>query len=373
MFQQFTQNVVNEDVNYFNNKIELHETGKKKQQKKNLKIHIEYYINPRFLNLRQENENETIISLIKKSKSMYPETKIKNTTLVLENQVSIDDKNYDEDNCLIYFTPEEIASKEEPVPLVQFETQTRNPRRMTNSNFLQKLKAMNLKSASSLKKKDGPSEKEIDMIKEDIKDIVIKIFKSEEVNLEKKETTELYNKLNLPFGRKFFISLLIKNTSNVILLNSNSAHFLWSLINELVLNTLKVEETDDVLEDSVLLIKISRYFGIQEEGETKTLFDRNIPKIVKFSKITQNNFWEKWYNLELLKNEKKKDDNKFKQSIIYDICQILIKLELRKAFVKNVCNYINEKEFGKDTELHQETHKQIINYITAAKYISTVI
>jgi len=34
MFQQFTQNVVNEDVNYFNNKIELHETGKKKQQKK---------------------------------------------------------------------------------------------------------------------------------------------------------------------------------------------------------------------------------------------------------------------------------------------------------------------------------------------------
>ena len=70
---------------------------------------------------------------------------------------------------------------------------------------------------------------------------------------------------------------------------------------------------------------------------------------------------------------KKKDDNKFKQSIIYDICQILIKLELRKAFVKNVCNYINEKEFGKDTELHQETHKQIINYITAAKYISTVI
>ena len=33
LFQQFTQNVVNEDVNYFNNKIELHETKKKKQKK----------------------------------------------------------------------------------------------------------------------------------------------------------------------------------------------------------------------------------------------------------------------------------------------------------------------------------------------------
>ena len=290
LFQQFTQNVVNEDVNYFNNKIELHETKKKKQKKK-LKILKEYYINPRFLNIPQENDNETIISLIKKSKSMYPESKLNNTTLILENKLSIEDKKYDEDNCLIYFTPEEIASKEEPVPLIQFDRQTRNPRRMTNSNVLQKLKAMNLKSASSSKKKDGPSEKEIDMVKEDIKDIVIKIFKSEEVILEKKETTELYNKLNLPFGRKFFISLLIKNSSNIILLNDNSAHFLWSLINELVLNTLKLEETDDVLEDSVLLIKSSTYFGIQEEGETKTLFDKNIPKILKFSKITQNNFY----------------------------------------------------------------------------------
>jgi hypothetical protein len=35
LFQQFTQNVVNEDVNYFNNKITLHELGKKAKQKKN--------------------------------------------------------------------------------------------------------------------------------------------------------------------------------------------------------------------------------------------------------------------------------------------------------------------------------------------------
>jgi len=35
--------------------------------------------------------------------------------------------------------------------------------------------------------------------------------------------------------------------------------------------------------------------------------------------------------------------------------------------------YINEKQFGKDTELQQETCKQIIKFITSANYISSVI
>ena len=37
LFQQFTQNVVNEDVGYFNNKIALKELGRKNKEKNNLK------------------------------------------------------------------------------------------------------------------------------------------------------------------------------------------------------------------------------------------------------------------------------------------------------------------------------------------------
>ena len=78
---------------------------------------------------------------------------------------------------------------------------------------------MNLNASNAIKKRKGDlTEKEKDNLKETIKDYVIKIFKSEEVNLEQKETTDLLNKLNLPFGRDFFISLLSKNSSNVILL-----------------------------------------------------------------------------------------------------------------------------------------------------------
>ena len=253
------------------------------------------------------------------------------------------------------------------------DSELRNPRKMTNSGILQKLKAMNLKAASQVKKKEGPSEKEKDIIKEFIKDYVVKIFKSEEVNLDAKEKTDLLSKLNLPFGREFFISLLSKNSSNIILLKENSSHLLWYLIYMTLISTLKMEETDKILEDIVLLIKCSTYFGIQEEQETKTLFEKNKAKIRDLPKIKQDNFWKKWYDLEIARNEKNKDDIKFKQSIIYEICQTLIQLELPKSMVKNLSDHININEFCKGSELQVQTFKEIIKYITAAKYISVAI
>ena len=214
------------------------------------------------------------------------------------------------------------------------------------------------------------SEKEKENIKESIKDIVIQIFKSEEVTLDQKNRNELLNKLNLPIGREFFISLLSKNDINIILLNSNSFSLLWNLIYNSLLNILKVEETDKILEETALLIKSTKYFGTQENNETVTLFDKNIAKFQDLPKIRQGNFWQKWYDIELKKNEKNKDDVQFKQNVIYDICKTLIKLELPKSMVKNFTDGINIKEFGKGSELQVETFKVFIKFITSANYIS---
>ena len=371
LFQQFTQNVVNEDVNYFNNKITLHELGKKVKQKKDLKVETEYCINPDFLNLQEVTQDTNIKDLLKELKSKYPE-KIKKTSLILEeDDIEIDEKKYNE-NCSIYFTPEELQINE-PVPLVELEIETKNPRKMTNSNILQKLKVMNSKVTSNMKKKEGLSEKEKDVIKETIKDIVTKIFRSEDINLDQKEKTDLLNKLNDPFGREFFINLLMKNSSNIILLKENSFHLLWYIIYMPLISTLKLEEKDKVLEDIVLLIKCTTFFGIQEEGQTKTLFEKYNTKIQDLPKIKQDNFWEKWYALELKKNEKLKDDIKFKQSIIYEICTMLLKLELPKSMVKKLSDHININEFGKGTDLQQQTFKEIIKLISSANYISKAI
>ena len=373
LFQQFTQNVVNEDVNYFNNKITLHELGKKKRKKSISKIEKEYCINPGFLNITP-NENENMNSLLKKIKEKYPERNNKHSKLILEKSIEIQDSKYNEKDCNIYLTPEELKLNND-IPLVENknDSELKNPRKMTNSGVLQRLKAMNLKaSASTVKKKEGPTEKEKDAIKELIKDYVIKIFKSEEVNLDTKEKTDLLNKLNMPFGKEFFISLLSKNSSNIILLKDNSFHLLWYLIYMQLINSLKTDQTKD-LENFVLLIKCTTYFGIQEEGKIKTLFEKNKEKIQDLPQIKQNDFWQKWYELDLRKNEKSKDDNKFKQNAIYDVCRTLIKLELPKRMVKNLSDAININEFGKGSELQIETLQEIIKLFTAANYISKAI
>ena len=262
--------------------------------------------------------------------------------------------------------------KKKPIPLVETEAIKKVTRRMTNSGILQKLKAMNAKSVSSAKK-EGLSDKEKDNIKEVIKDYVVKIFSSEEVNLDSKEKTDLLKKLNLPFGREFFISLLSKNSSNIILLKEHSFRLLWYLIYMELISTLKLEETDKVLEDIVLLIKSSKFYGKQEERGIKTIFEKNISKIRDFAKIKQDNFWQKWYDLELIKNEKDKNDISFKQNIIFDICKTLIKFKLPKSMVKSICGHIIINAFGKGTDLQEKTFNEIIKYITAAKYRSKVI
>ena len=371
LFQQFTQNVVNEDVGYFNNKIALKELGRKNKEKNNLKnekIEKEYLICPEFLKLNANSENG-FASLMKELKEKYPESKTNNSVLIMEKPLKIKDEDYNEKNCDIFFTQEELESKaEQPVAET---SNTDNKRKMTNNLILQKLKALNVSSNLGKKaKKEEMSEKEKENIKESIKDVVIQIFKSEEITLDQKNRNELLNKLNLPIGREFFISLLSKNDTNIILLNENSSSLLWTLIYNSLLNILKLEENDKTLEETALLIKSTKYFGTQENDQTITLFDKNIVKIQDLPKTRQANFWQKWYDIELKKNEKNKDDVQFKQSIIYEVCKILIQLELPKSMVKNFTDSINIKEFGKGSELQVETFKVFIKFITSANYIS---
>ena len=101
LFQQFTQNVVNEDVGYFNNKIALKELGRKNKEKNNLKnekIEKEYLICPDFLKLDVSLEN-SLDSLMKELKEKYPESKTNNSVLIMEKPLKIKDEDYNEKNC----------------------------------------------------------------------------------------------------------------------------------------------------------------------------------------------------------------------------------------------------------------------------------
>ena len=238
LFRRFTENASNEEIKYFNNKINLHELGIMSNQEKNIEIEKEYVINPEFLHLTKNNENININSLLKELIEKYPEENNKQFSFISENIIKIEEKNYNEKNCQLYFTPEESDLDKAPNPLIDLDPKAEKQIKNKNSGILKNIKENNLKKKDNkVKKEKILSDKDKDNIKESIKDYVLKILKSEEIQLTRKEKTDLLNKLNLPIGREYFISLLSKNSSNIILLKDNSFNLLWILIYSSLINT----------------------------------------------------------------------------------------------------------------------------------------
>ena len=366
LFQQFTQNVVNDEVGYFNTKIAKRENKEESKEKKNKEILKRYYINPKFLNLESDLNMKKLEQELNKK---YPfDENDKNIVPILEKSIIIKDNKYNENQCKIYMTPEEKELSKEK----KEENKTKKKVIVAKTNKIsEKLKALKLDANEKFISKNNMSEKEQENMKELIKDYVVKIFKSEEIEWEAREKTELMNKLNTSFGRDFFISLLSKNTLNVILLKDNSFHLLFQLIYNCIINTLKLEETNEILNDLVLLIKSTKYFGITEFASNYTMFEKYKIKIQDVPKIRQDNFWEIWYETEICKKKDAKVEDK--QQIIYDICQTLIQLELPKSMVKKLTDNINIKLYGKGTELYKKTFDVFIKFIVNAKYVSQAI
>ena len=141
------------------------------------------------------------------------------------------------------------------------------------------------------------TEKQIDQIKDDIKDIVVKIFKSQINGTDLKALkTEAFRNLETSIGRAFFVSLISNNNNNVISLQENSFNFLESLFQGIFNSILKLEETEEIIEQIVRLIKSSKYFQVQsqkkekfqirhqhQQQQNKTIYE-NIKKYLRKSK-----------------------------------------------------------------------------------------
>ena len=61
----------------------------------------------------------------------------------------------------------------------------------------------------------------------------------------------------------------------------------------------------------------TKFFRITENGITFTLFEKNKQKIQGFPKITQDNFWQAWFDSELKKSEEPKNEDNKKLFIIF--------------------------------------------------------
>ena len=381
LFQQFTQNIIKEDFNYLYNKLALREKekeqNKKDKKKKKEKEEPEikkptilnnYVVSPIYLNIKDTDVRNIEASLRKK----YPiAIKDIESERILTDLAEVDPNKFLNESCLVYLTPEQIkAEKGNIIENTNLDLRKSAIPKLTGNLKDLKLK-MNVKlsTKSTIIESEKYNEKKREEMKEYIRDFVAKIFKSEINNVENTEKSDLVNIIETSYGREYFINLLSHNTGNIVLLQNNSFKLLGNLIYNALIGTLKIEETDKVLEENVLLIKSTKYFGMEEKGKTITIFDEYKKKIQSTPKIVQYNFWKKRYDIEL-KNKENKNDNSVKQQVIYDIVSQMIELEIHKGLIKTIVDKISVEVFGKNSELNKQTYKVFVQQITKARYVS---
>ena len=359
LFQQFTQNLFdaeNKENTYFKIKIKEYKEKininiKKVEKSKSTPVNKKdtAYLAVPYLGIQKSDAND-ITRIINCYKVPEEENK-KVKERILENEINIKDENYKNKKCIIYLTPEKKEMIKED----------------KNKN--------NKKS-----KKTSVKEKQIEQIREDIKDIMINIFKSQ---IDKNEIKSLRKKvfidLESPTVRKFFVYLISNHKYNIISLQETSFFFLGELIRGFLNSVLKSEETEQLMEEIVKLIISTQYYETEVVNNTKenkthiTIFAYLKKFFGGYNKITQKNLWKKWYQLELIrKNEECSDEDENKESIILDICKNLIFFQISKSTVKNITENINKIAFVEGSKLYEKVKLEYIDLITKAKYISEV-
>ncbi len=365
LFQQFCQNIVKDDLKYFTmmamnypNKIIKDNLLYKRAFTNKIKFDKLYIIQPEFLKINDEDMN---IIQKKMEKKFKLEEKVDEDGMILSQDRIINDfhiikdENYNNKNCYIYVIPNDQISKKEKL-LGNYNTYD-----ITKEKLIYKVL---LKTNKNLKKKeDGISEKEKDAIKETIKDFTMDLFTSKDIKDENNIKKELQKIINTPFGRQFFVGILAKNFTNIILLKEKPFQLLGTIIYNALLHILNIQQTNKLLEQMAILIKSTKYFGKEIKGKTTTLWDVYKSKLQVYSKVNQNSLWEMWYKMET-----KQKDKLNKEKELLKICDIMIELELDKIFIKNVIIGLAEKELDKDSDELLIINDNIVNKIKKAVY-----
>ena len=394
IFQQFIQSFMVDDNYYFfktmlaTNKNYIRFSSINFINKNNLKNEFYYYVIPDCFDVNN-NDIKNIEKTLKKECNIN-EIKINengilpNTQRILTSIEFIDEKKYNNKNCLIYLFPQckdnnnyndKKMEKLNTDFLKKFENYKSNS---DTINEIDEIESSSKKIKINLNQNSYIiSDKEKDNLEEYIKDFSIKLFSSEKINIyNPRLKTEIQNSITNAYGRKYFINILYQNikNNNVVLLEYSYFNFLGTLIYNLILSTLKVEETDEILEQIIYLIKSTNYFGKKEYTKhgvnVITLYDIYKPKIQVNTKVYQFNFWRKWYEIEIRNIENNNDEQI--QEIFYQICDSMINLELPKSFIKNVLQGLIDKAFGKENDTNKNTFNLVIKKIINAKYISQV-
>ena len=185
-------------------------------------------------------------------------------------------------------------------------------------------------------------------IKENIVDILTKVYKNEfEENIQVDKKL-LLDSLSTSYGRELFINTLYENNNAIV--DEKSFKFLYIIIFNCLLNFLKLELNENNLLYCVKLVKSCSNF--KKYGINKNvifLSDTLYPKLHDFRIVNIIDFWKKWVETDDSLKEIDKDNKDQKYFICLEkIHLIMAKMRLKKGFILSVVG-----EFAKENITNQ--------------------
>jgi hypothetical protein len=229
---------------------------------------------------------------------------------------------------------------------------------------------VNEKKDISKNKKKTEEEKKIEFqqykLKDQIKDYVFKIFKKDVSRNESDFKNILTLLRNEETVRKYFIQLISNNLSKVVFLPKNSFDTLFNLIYEtLLIIIIKIQNSNDLFRDAVILVKCSMNYGIEEKNKIITIWDLCKEKLMENTLILEKSFWNEWYIFEINNNMNLNGSllNNVKNEAMVSIAKTMKELKLEKSFILYFTDNLMQKFFENDLDLIEKTKNDIIKSI----------
>ena len=372
LFQQFTQNVLKEDYNYFNSMIEAFESKNIEEDKiidSSFKNECTYVIRPQFIQSKETDiaafEKELVDSYSISSLMGYDNGIIKENKRIVGRINTLTESGFNEDKSKLYYLPgyfdgnkSTTKKKDNRSTLIAGKAEIFESRERYNNSQKQRV-------ATKLRYREFElTEKEKEAIKETIKDAVMRIFTSVDLKSTKdKDRKDVLQSMSNSFGRDFFIKLLYKNNTNIKILQKEAFDLLFSIIYNELLNILKLEENDKTLEDTVLLLKSCCFYGINNK---KLLWNELCPKLKNYALVVKKSLWSKWIEIDI-KEKNAEGKTLLIIELIKEMMNKMLQLSLEKDFIKKTIDSISESKISNVNELDKFKNK-IVEIISNYKY-----
>ena len=246
------------------------------------------------------------------------------------------------------------------------------------------IKKNNIKISQALPNKEYElSEDEIDEIKDNIRETMTRVYRSDVSRIEE-DKKMIIDSLKTQFGRDYFIKILSNGYKQDYLVKNlvNECYYFFSdVIFNTLLDILKLEENDDNIICAVKLLKSCQYIGTTK-NKKEFLVTHNIVNILSdelysrlegYSLFNKQRFWELWIeddmteseiNLQrLLNDESSYVDNESEEYLSYikHVYSLIDKLTsiMMKMKISNNSIYSNIYELSKEYIIDEEKMKQL--------------